>query len=52
MWAANACDAPAESWQPRSAVHALARRNGWRVDKLKIDALGNSNGSSRPTCTQ
>jgi hypothetical protein len=35
--AADDCDAPAESWQPRSAVHALAQRNGWQVEKLKID---------------
>lgn len=35
--AADACDVPAESWQPRSAVHALAQRNGWLIDKLKID---------------
>ena len=31
------CDAPTATWQPRSAVHALAERNGWRIDKLKID---------------
>ncbi len=31
------CYAPAETWQPRSAVRALAERNGWRIDKLKID---------------
>lgn len=31
------CDAPPESWQPRSAVTALAQRNGWQVDRLKID---------------
>jgi len=31
------CDAPSETWQPRSAVRALAERNGWRIDKLKID---------------
>jgi hypothetical protein len=36
-WAGKDCDAPAESWQPRSAVHALAQRNGWQVEKLKID---------------
>ncbi len=35
--ASDDCDAPADSWQPRSAVHALAQRNGWQVDKLKID---------------
>jgi hypothetical protein len=31
------CDAPPGSWQPRSAVSALAQRNGWQVDRLKID---------------
>ena len=36
-WAGVECDAPPESWQPRSAVHALAQRNGWRVDTLKVD---------------
>lgn len=31
------CDAPPETWQPRSAVHALAGQQGWRVDRLKVD---------------
>jgi hypothetical protein len=31
------CDAPPESWQPRSAVQAMAERQGWRVERLKID---------------
>lgn len=35
--AAGECDVPAEAWQPRSAVHALAQRNGWHIDRLKID---------------
>lgn len=35
--AADDCDAPPETWQPRSAVQALAAQNGWRVDRLKID---------------
>lgn len=35
--AADDCDAPPESWQPRSAVNALALRNGWQIDRLKID---------------
>lgn len=35
--AEDECDAPSETWQPRSAVRALAERNGWRIDKLKID---------------
>lgn len=36
-WAGDDCDAPPETWQPRSAVHALAERNGWRIQALKID---------------
>lgn len=36
-WAGRDCDAPADTWQPRSVVHALAERNGWRVDRIKID---------------
>lgn len=36
-WAGRHCDAPPETWQPRSAVAALAVRNGWRVDRLKVD---------------
>lgn len=36
-WASDECDALPESWQPRSAVRALAQRNGWRVDTLKVD---------------
>ena len=36
-WAEDECDTPSESWQPRSAVRALAERNGWQIDKLKID---------------
>ena len=35
--AADDCEAPPESWQPRSAVNALAQRQGWQVDRLKID---------------
>lgn len=31
------CDAPAEAWQPGSAVRALAERNGWQLERLKID---------------
>lgn len=31
------CDAPPQSWQPRSAVSVLAQRNGWQVERLKID---------------
>ena len=35
--AADDCDTSPDSWQPRSAVQALAERNGWQVDRLKID---------------
>ncbi len=36
-WAGRKCDAPPETWQPRSAVSALAERNGWHIDRLKVD---------------
>jgi hypothetical protein len=36
-WPSDACDAAPETWQPRAAVHALAERKGWKLDKLKID---------------
>ncbi len=36
-WAADDCDAPPATWQPRSAVQALAERNGWKLERLKID---------------
>jgi hypothetical protein len=35
--AGDGCDVPTASWQPRSAVEALAQRNGWQIDHLKID---------------
>lgn len=37
VWAGRDCDAPPEAWQSSSAVRALAERNGWRVERLKID---------------
>ena len=37
VWAGRDCDAPPATWQPRSAVSALAERNGWTVERLKID---------------
>ena len=37
VWAGRDCDAPAETWQSGSAVRALAERNGWHVERLKID---------------
>ena len=36
-WAGKECDAPPEKWQPRSAVAALAERNGWLLERLKVD---------------
>lgn len=36
-WAADECDVPAQAWQPRSALRALAERNGWRLDRVKVD---------------
>ncbi|MGM9490298.1 PepSY domain-containing protein [Ideonella sp. YS5] len=36
-WAGRDCDAPTAAWQPRTAVQALAERNGWHLDRLKID---------------
>lgn len=36
-WAGRDCDAPPEAWQPGSAVQALAQRNGWQLERLKID---------------
>ena len=37
LWAGDECYAPPEKWRPRSAVRALAERNGWQIDKIKID---------------
>ncbi len=37
VWAGKKCDAPPETWQPRSAASALAERNGWSVERLKVD---------------
>lgn len=36
-WSADSCDVPTDTWQPRSAVHELAQRHGWQIDKLKVD---------------
>lgn len=36
-WAGKKCDAPPATWQPRSAVTALAERNGWHIERLKVD---------------
>ena len=31
------CDVPMQRWQPRSAVLQYATRQGWQVQRLKID---------------
>lgn len=36
-YAEDDCDVPVANWQPRSAVEALAQRNRWRIDHLKVD---------------
>lgn len=35
--AADDCDVPIERWQPREAVLQMAARQGWEVQRLKID---------------
>jgi hypothetical protein len=35
--AGKKCDAPPQTWQPRSAVAALAERNGWHIERWKVD---------------
>lgn len=36
-WADDDCDAPMERWQSREAVRQLAARQGWQIQRLKID---------------
>lgn len=31
------CDAPVERWQSREAVRQMAARQGWQIQRLKID---------------
>lgn len=31
------CDAPVERWQARDAVRQMAAREGWQIQRLKID---------------
>ncbi len=31
------CDAPMERWQSREAVRQMAARQGWQIQRLKID---------------
>lgn len=36
-WADDDCDAPMDRWQSREAVRQLAVRQGWQIQRLKID---------------
>ncbi|MEO8936960.1 MAG: PepSY domain-containing protein [Burkholderiaceae bacterium] len=36
-WADDDCDAPVERWQSREAVRQMADRQGWQIQRLKID---------------
>ena len=36
-WAGDDCDAPVERWQSREAVRQMAVREGWQIQRLKID---------------
>ena len=35
--ASDDCNVPAERWQPREAVQQMAARQGWTLQRLKID---------------
>lgn len=36
-WADDNCDAPVDRWQSRDAVQQMATRQGWQIQRLKID---------------
>ena len=36
-WADDDCDAPVARWQSREAVRQMALRQGWQIQRLKID---------------
>lgn len=36
-WADDDCDAPVAHWKSREAVQQMATRQGWQVQRLKID---------------
>ncbi len=36
-WADDDCDAPLDRWQSREAVQQMATRQGWQIQRLKID---------------
>ena len=37
IWADDDCDAPVERWQSREALRQMADRQGWQIQRLKID---------------
>ena len=37
VWADDDCDAPMDRWQSREAVRQMAARQGWQIERLKID---------------
>ncbi|MCW2311288.1 PepSY domain-containing protein [Rhodoferax antarcticus] len=36
-WADDDCNAPMDRWQSREAVRHMADRQGWQIQRLKID---------------
>lgn len=36
-WSGDDCNAPVERWQSREAVRQMAAREGWQIQRLKID---------------
>ena len=36
-WADDDCNAPMDRWQSREAVQQMAARQGWQIQRLKID---------------
>jgi len=36
-WADDDCNAPMDRWQSREAVRQMAARQGWQIQRLKID---------------
>ncbi len=36
-WADDDCNAPVDRWQSREAVRQMAARQGWQIQRIKID---------------
>ncbi len=36
-FATDDCNVPMNQWKPREAVAQLAARNGWKVERIRID---------------